>query len=90
MGKIEEHKGKKYLMVYNYMLGKLLDQIREKIGLDKFGDFKILMERDDILPDNIILKNVFALITQVISNDDHSFSQINLEQSLAVQCKSIV
>ena len=42
------------------------------------------MERDDILPDNIILKNVFALTTWVISNDDHSFSQINLEQSLAV------
>lgn len=89
MGKIEERKRKKF-DGYNYMLGKLLDQIRERIGLDKFGDFEIVMETDNIFADNIILKSIFTLISWVISDDDHSFSQINLGESLAVQCKSIV
>ena len=89
MGKIEEHKIKKF-DGYNYMLGKLLDQIRQRIGFGKFGDFEILMETDNIFADNIILKNIFTLISWVISDDDHSFSQIKLGESLAMQCKSIV
>ena len=30
MGKIEEHEGKKYLMVNDYMLNKVLDKIKER------------------------------------------------------------
>ena len=30
MGKIEEHEGKKYLMVNDYMLKKVLDKIKER------------------------------------------------------------
>ena len=42
------------------------------------------METDNIFADNIILKSIFTLISWVISDDDHSFSQINLGESLAV------
>ena len=35
MGKIEEHKGKRYLMVNDYMLDKVLDKIKEIIGIAK-------------------------------------------------------
>ena len=33
MGKIEEHDGKKYLIVIDYMLGKVLDKIKETIDI---------------------------------------------------------
>ena len=35
MVKTEEHKGKKYLMVNDYMLDKVLDKIKETIGIAK-------------------------------------------------------
>ena len=41
MGKIEERYGKKYLMVNDYMLDKLLGKIKETIGIVKFYDTKI-------------------------------------------------
>ena len=53
--KIEEHEGKKYLMVDDYMLNKVLDKI------------KILIDADDKLPD-ITLKNVVILMTCVIKD----------------------
>ena len=53
--KIEEHERKKYLMVDDYMLNKVLDKI------------KILIDADDKLPD-ITLKNVVILMTCVIKD----------------------
>ena len=47
MGKIEEHKGKRYLMVNDYMLDKVLDKIKETICIVKFDDTKILIDTDD-------------------------------------------
>ena len=38
MGKIEEHEGKKYLIVDNYMLDKALDKIKEIKGNEKFDN----------------------------------------------------
>ena len=38
MGKIEEHEGKKYLMVDDYMLNKVLDKIKEIRGTEKFDN----------------------------------------------------
>ena len=38
MGKIKEHEGKTYLMVYDYMLDKVLDTIKEIVGIAKFHD----------------------------------------------------
>ena len=34
MGKVEEHKGKKHLIVSDYVLDKLLDKVKEIIGID--------------------------------------------------------
>ena len=58
MGKIKAHERKKYLMIYDYMLHKVLGNIREAIGIEKFDDTKILIDIDDKLRDNITLKNV--------------------------------
>ena len=56
MAKIGERKGKKYLMVNDYMLDKVLDKIIETIGTAKFDDTKILIDSVDKLPDFINLK----------------------------------
>ena len=56
-------KEKKYLMVDDYMLYKLLDNIKEIIGIGKFDDTKILIDMDDKLSDDITLKNVVKLMT---------------------------
>ena len=56
-------KEKKYLMVDDYMLHKLLDNIKEMIGIGKFDDTNILTDMDDKLPDDITLKNVVILMT---------------------------
>ena len=43
-------------MVDNYMLDKVLDQIKEKINIEQFDNSKILIGTDDKLPDNVALK----------------------------------
>ena len=58
MGKIEEHKGKKYLTVDDYLINKVLDKIKGIIGIKKFDDIKILIDTDDKLPDYITLKKL--------------------------------
>ena len=63
MGKTEEHEEKKYSMINDYMLDKLLDIIKETIGIEKFDDTKISIDTDDKLPDYIYLKIVVILIT---------------------------
>lgn len=47
---------KKHLIVHNYLLRKILDQIKEIIGIGKFNDTKILIDTYDELPDDVILK----------------------------------
>ena len=51
MGKIEKHEWKKYLMVNDHMLNKVLDKIKESIGTVKFDNTKILINTDDKIPD---------------------------------------
>ena len=53
MSKTEEHKRKKYLMINDYMLDKVLDKIKEAIGIVKIDDTKILIDTNDKLPDYI-------------------------------------
>ena len=48
MRKIKEDEEKKYLMVGDYMLDKVLVKIKEIIGIKKFDDTKILIDKDDI------------------------------------------
>ena len=57
MGKVKEHVGKKYLMINDYVLDKVLDKINETKGIEKLDDLKILSDVDDLLPDQITLKN---------------------------------
>ena len=44
IGKIEEHEGENYLMLDDYMLNKVLDNIKEIRGIEKFRDTNILIE----------------------------------------------
>ena len=64
--KIEEHEEKSFLIVDNYMLQKLLEKIKEIIGIDQFDDTKVLIETDVKLPDGITFKNVVILMKCVI------------------------
>ena len=47
---------RKYLMVNDYMLDKVLDKINETIGIVKINDTNILIDTDNKLPDYITLK----------------------------------
>ena len=55
IGKIEDYEGKKYLMADDYALDKVLDKIK-RIGDEKHDKITILLDTDDKLPDDIILK----------------------------------
>ena len=77
MRQIKEHEGKKYLMVNDNMIDKVLDKIKEK-----FDDTKILIDTDYKLPHYITLKNVVILITCVIKDDGKFYPRIFLEEAL--------
>ena len=76
MRKVKEHEGKKYLMADEYVLDKVLDNIKEIIGIEKFDDTKILMNTDDKLTNDITFKNVVILVTCVIKGDDKFHLQL--------------
>ena len=46
MGKIEEYEGKEYLLVDDYMLGKVLDKVKNIIGIENFYDTQNLIATD--------------------------------------------
>ena len=52
----------KYLMTDYYGLDKILDGLKEIIGIEKFNDSKILIDTGDELPDDITLKSVINFI----------------------------
>ena len=56
VGKIEEHKGKMYLMVDDYMPNKVLYKTIKIAGIEIFDNTKILIDTNDKLPDDITLK----------------------------------
>ena len=72
--------GKKYLIVDDNILDKLLDIIKKIIGIEKFDDTKTLIETNDILPDVITLKNIVILITCIIKNNDKFHPELFLEE----------
>ena len=55
---IEEHEGKSYLMVDDYMLDKVLDKMKEILGIKKFDFTEILIDTNDKLADEVTLINV--------------------------------
>ena len=82
IGKNEEHEGKKYLMVDDYIVNKVLDKIKKIIGIEHFDILKFWMT-DDKLPDDITFKNVLILMTCVIKDDDKFYPQPFLEETLS-------
>ena len=79
MVKIEEHEGKKYLIVNNYIVYKVLCKIKEIIGTEKFDDTKILINTDDKLSDEIA---VVILLTCIIKkNGDKFYPQLFLDHA---------
>ena len=56
-------KQKKYLMVGDYMLDKILEKIKEIMDVEKFNNTKILIDRDGRLTDDITLENFVILMT---------------------------
>ena len=56
-------------MVDDYMLDKVLDKIKEIIGIEKFDGTKILIYADDKFADDITLKNVMILMACVIKGN---------------------
>ena len=53
----------KYLTVDYYVLNKVSENIKEIIGVEKFGHTKTLIDTDEKLPDEITLKNVVILMS---------------------------
>ena len=51
-------KEKKYLIACHSIPNKVLDKIKDIIGIEKFDDDKILIDIEDKLPDYITLKNM--------------------------------
>ena len=86
MRKIKEHEGRKYLIVHDYMLHKVLDKIKEIIGILELDDSKILIDPDGKLPNYIALKNVVILITSGIRDERH-YPEIFLGKTILVVSK---
>ena len=82
VGKIEEYEEKKYFMIDDNFLDKVLDKIEKIIDIKKFDDNYMLIEADDKLADDIALKNVMILIIHFKKDDDKFNPQIFLEEAL--------
>ena len=68
------------------MLDKVLDKIKETIGIIKFDVTKILIDTDEKLPEYITLSNVVMLMTWGVVEDDNKFyPQIFLEEPLFIK-----
>ena len=70
-------------MVDDYVLDKVLDKIKEIIGIKKIDDTKVLIETDDKLPDENTFKNVVILITCFIKDGDKFYSQMFVVEARA-------
>ena len=68
-------------MVDDYTLDKVLEKIK-RIGLEKLGDIRILIDTDDKFPEDITIKKAVILMTCVIKHDDKLYSQLFLKEAL--------
>ena len=76
MGKIEKHEGTNYFMVDDYILDKVLNSIKQIMGVEKFDNIKTLIDTDDKLPDGVTLKNVVIFMTCVIKYGKKFYPQL--------------
>ena len=70
-------KEKKYLIIDDYVLDKVLDKTKEIIGTEKLDDTKTLI--DNKLLKDITLKNVVILMRCVKKDDNKFYPQLFLE-----------
>ena len=66
------------MTVDDNILDKVLDKIKKIIGIEKFGDNKILIEINDTLPDDIFV----IVITCIIKDDNKFYPQLFLVEVL--------
>ena len=66
-------------MVDDYILDKVLDKVKEIIGIEKFDDTKILIDTDDKFCNDITLINVVILMTCLMKNDNKIHPQLLLK-----------
>ena len=66
------------------MLDKVLDKTKEILGIEKFDETKILIDKNDKLPDDITSKNVVILKTCLLK-DGKFYPEIFLEEALFVK-----
>ena len=76
---IEEHGRKKYLIVDDFMLDKVLNKIKEIISIEKFDNTKILIDTDNELPDDIAL----MLMKYVVKGGNNFYLQLFSEEVLS-------
>ena len=69
-------------MVDNYKLDEVLDRIKEIIGIEKFDNTKILVDKDDKLPDDVTKNMLKYLVTFIIKDDGKFYPQLFLEEAL--------
>ena len=67
----------------DYVLDGVLEKIKGIIGIEIFDGVKILLDTDDKLFGNSILKNVMILVSCVIKDNSKFYSQVFLEEALA-------
>ena len=80
-GKTEEYEEKKYFMVDDYTLDKVLDKIK-RIRTEALEGVQILINVNDKFPDDITLKNDVILMTFVIKDDHKFYPQLFLKEAL--------
>ena len=61
---------------------KVLNNIREIIGIEKFDDTKISIDIDDKLLHDITFKNIAILMTCVVKDDGKFYLQLFLQEAL--------
>ena len=66
-------------MVADYILNKVLDNIKEIIDIEQFDNTNILKDTDDTMSYDITLKKVDLFITSVTKGDNKFYSQLILE-----------
>ena len=59
------------------MLNKLLDKVKEIIGIEQFDNTNILINTDDKLSDDITLKKVVILMTSYVINNMTCYKRLS-------------
>ena len=62
------------------MLDKVLHNIKQIVGTEKFHDTIILIDTDDKPPHDVTLKNVVILMTYVIKDSEKLYQQLFLAE----------